>query len=234
LGIVLTRVFVANVGTEKGLTTKLLDPFLEGIHAGGGEVDDANIRRLDIRPCTGEFNCWYRKPGRCHIGDDMQELYPRISSAEVLIFSAPVYLPIPGELQNFLNRLMPLIDPLVESKEGKTRATVRPEVRWKRLAIVSTSGWWEIENFDVLVMAFQEFARKVGIDFAGAVLRPHAFLMAKANERSEAILSAVRESGRTLIETGAIPLALQRRIAEPLAKEEEVIEIYNKMRTRSG
>jgi len=234
MGIALTRVFVANAGTERGLTTKLLNSFLEGIQAGGGEADVANIRRLDIRPCTGEFNCWYRKPGKCHIGDDMQELYPRISSAEVLIFSAPVYLPIPGELQNFLNRLMPLIDPLVENQEGKTIATVRTGVRWKRLAVVSTSGWWELQNFDVLVMTFQELARKVGIDFAGSVLRPHAFLMAKANERSEAVLNAVRESGRALIETGTIPLDLQRRIVEPLAKEEEVIEIYNKMRTRSG
>jgi multimeric flavodoxin WrbA len=225
-----TRVFVANAGTRKGHTTRLLDAFLEGMKEAGGEADVANIRSMDIRPCTGEFHCWYRKPGICHIGDDMQELYPRITNAEVLIFSVPVYAPIPGEIQNFLNRLVPLIDPLVESKGGKTRATVRPEVEWKRLAVVSTSGWWEIENFDALVMIFQEFARKIGIDFAGSVLRPHAFLMAKGNQRSEIILRAAKESGRALIETGVIPLALQRQVAEPLATQQEVIEIYNEQR----
>jgi hypothetical protein len=229
----LVRVFVANAGTGKGHTTQLLNPFVAGMKEAGAEVDIANIRGMDIRPCVGEFNCWYKFPGKCHIRDEMQSMLPRIAAAEAMVLSTPVYLPLPGEMQTFLNRLMPLIDPLIRTENGLMSAIPREGVSLKSLALVSSSGWWEIDNFDVPLLIARETARKAGLEFAGAILRPHAFLLGRDSERSEVVRKATKDAGSEMIRSGRIPADLQSIISEPLATMEEVETMYNRMREKT-
>ena len=106
--------------------------------------------RLDVEPCTGEFHCWYEKPGECYIKDDMELLYPELREAEILVLATPVYIPLPGEMQNVINRLCPLIEPALETREGRTRARFHKDVKINKIALVSTSGWWEMGNFDIV------------------------------------------------------------------------------------
>ena len=138
---------------EKGYTHMVLTPFLQGMKDAGADVELFYASRLDVEPCTGEFQCWYGKtPGECYIDDDMQMLYDKLKAAETLVLATPVYIPLPGEMQNVINRIVALVEPMLETREGRTRARFHKDVKIQRTVLVSTSGWWEMGNFDTVLM----------------------------------------------------------------------------------
>ena len=82
---------------EKGYTYMILTPFLQGMKDAGADVEVQYASRLQVEPCTGEFQCWYGKnAGECYIDDDMQMLYATLRPAETLVLATPVYIPLPG------------------------------------------------------------------------------------------------------------------------------------------
>jgi len=182
--------------------------FIQGMIDAGSEIELFYARRLKVKPCTcGEMYCWYKKAGECCIKDDMQLLYPQLREADILILATPVYIPLPGEMQNFINRLYPLIDPILENREGRTRARFRKSVKIRKIVLVSSGGWWEKANFETVVRIAEELAKDASVEFIGAVLRPHAFLMkekGKLIKDGEAILNTVKRAGYELIKEGGM------------------------------
>jgi multimeric flavodoxin WrbA len=211
---------------EKGDTALVLASFIQGMTDGGSEVELFYASRLRIKPCScGVMHCWNDSPGECYIQDDMQLLYPKLKAADVLILATPVYIPLPGEMQNAVNRLCPLIEPDLERRQGRTRARFRQDVNIQKIVLVSTSGWWEIENFDTVVRVVKELAEDASIEFAGAVLRPHASMMkvdGKITKDGEAVLDAVRRAGNELVKEGRMNQETLKTISRPLISEEEL------------
>ncbi|MGB9717407.1 MAG: flavodoxin family protein [Thermoproteota archaeon] len=99
---------------ENSDTTMIMEPFLNGMREAGATVELFYVKCLNIRPCIGDFSCRYDKPGDCIISDDMRLLYPKLREADILVLATPVYAPLPGEMQNFINRLSPLLEPVLE------------------------------------------------------------------------------------------------------------------------
>jgi multimeric flavodoxin WrbA len=121
---ILTRVVAINGSPkiEKGRTAKILTPFLEGMEKAGATVELFYAKRLNVKPCDGELYCWNKKLGECYIHDGMQPLYSKLHEADILVFATPVYAPLPGEMQNLINRIVPLMDPFLKRQNGRTRA----------------------------------------------------------------------------------------------------------------
>ena len=217
---------------EKGNTSIILIPFIQGMVGAGADVELFYTQRLTVKPCNcNEMYCWYKKAGECYIRDDMQILYPKLREADMLILATPVYIPLPGEMQNMINRLCPLIEPSLEIREGRTRARFRKDVKISKIMFVSTGGWWEKENFETVVRITEEFAKNASVEFAGAVLRPHAFLMKKGEKLTkdgEVILSVAKRAGNELIKEGRINKETLEMISRPLISEEELRYKYNK------
>lgn len=216
---------------EKGNTARVLAPFLQGIQDAGSDVELFYASRLKVKPCTcGEMYCWYRRPGECCIQDDMQGLYPRLRAAHILVLATPVYIPLPGDMQNLVNRLCPLLYPLLEMREGRTRARFREGVKIQKIALVSTGGWWEKENMDTVVRIVQELAEAASVEYAGSVLRPHAYMLWREGTptaEGEGILAAVRTAGYQLAKEGHMDEQILEEIARPLVSQEEFVRSYN-------
>jgi len=231
----MTRIFAINGSArmEKGYTHKMLTAFLEGMKEANAEVESVFAKRLKIRPCLGDFQCWYDKVGECIQTDDMESLYPKLREADILVLATPVYLPLPGEMQNLLNRLMPIVEPILEFKEGRTRAKFHDDVKISKIVLIAIGGWWEKGNLDTVVRIAEEIAEKASVKFSGAVLRPHAFLMNESKEKEEEILSAVKSAGVQLVRDGKISSDTLETISQPLISEEELREMYNKMYQRA-
>ncbi len=204
----------------KSNTSMILDPFLEGAETAGASVELFYAKRLKVRPCIGDFDCWNATPGECRMKDDMSVLYPRLKEADILVLATPVYIPLPGEMQNLINRLCPLLDPMLTTRDGRTRAKLREDVRLSKVVLVSSCGWWEKGNFDTVIRIARELAEDMDVKFAGAVLRPHASLLAKSKKKVE-VLSAAREVGYEVVKHGRMPKKLLDRVAQPLMPEEE-------------
>jgi multimeric flavodoxin WrbA len=172
--MVLTKVVAINGSAkmEKGNTARVLAPFLDGMREAGASVELFYAKRLKVKPCMGEFYCWNEKPGVCYQEDDMQMLYPKLREADILVLATPVYIPLPGEMQNLINRLCPLIEPILVWRDGRTRARFHDNVNIRKIVLVSTCGWWEMGNFGTVLRIAEEIAKDVSVEFAGAILRP--------------------------------------------------------------
>jgi multimeric flavodoxin WrbA len=213
----------------KGNTASLLALYIEGMMEAGAEVELVYADQLDVRPCTGETHCWYRHPGQCYIQDDMQAVYPKLRAAEVLVLATPVYIPLPGRMQDVINRLLPLVVPQLETREGRTRARFRDEVQIKQIVLLATGGWWEKGNFGTVERIARELAENSGAEYAGSVLRPHANLLRQGADPNgaEAVLEATRRAGYDLIRKGAMDAETLDAISRPLISQEAYRQFLN-------
>ena len=162
----------------------------------------------------------------------MQEIYPKLREADVLILATPVYIPLPGEMQIFLNRICPLVKPLLETRAGRTRARLHENVKMSKVVLVATGGWWEKENLHTVVSIAEEVAENMSIEFSGSVLRPHAFLMKKKGELTEeaaAIIEEVKKSGHDFAESGQLNDSALESIMRPLISREDLLQLYNRL-----
>ncbi|MBM4463335.1 MAG: flavodoxin family protein [Chloroflexi bacterium] len=73
----------------KGNTDALLDQALEGARSRGAEVEKIIVDKLNIAPCREYYGC--TKDGNCVIRDDMDEIYPKLLSADSVIIASPMF-----------------------------------------------------------------------------------------------------------------------------------------------
>lgn len=205
---------------ENGNTAKIVTPFLKGMESAGAAVELFYARRLNIKPCEGTFYCWMKRPGECYINDDMQTLYPKLREADILVLATPVFVPLPSEMQNLLNRLIPFINPVLKKQEGRTRGKLRDDVKLRKLVLVSSSGWWEMDNFGTVLRIAEELSKNLNIEFAAAVLRPHATCLDASKEKVGEVFEAARQAGYQIIKEGKISEDLLKVIGQPLVPEE--------------
>ncbi|UCF10953.1 MAG: flavodoxin family protein [Candidatus Bipolaricaulota bacterium] len=219
---------------ESGNTARLLTSFMKGLERGGDETRTFDVKEIRPSPCTGEMHCWFKDPGSCYIQDGMQDFYPVLREADTLVLGTPVYIPLPGEMQNLLNRLCPIVEPDLETREGRTRARVRDGYRLSRVALVATGGWWEIENLDTVVRIAREFAEDASVPFVGAVLRPHAAMALSPQGKPAEILEAAEQAGFELVSAGEIRPETLATVSQPLIGQEDYRQYMNQMRAGGG
>ncbi|MFO7883161.1 MAG: flavodoxin family protein [Kosmotogaceae bacterium] len=216
---------------KKGNTELILEPFLEGIRDTGCETKKYYATALDIKPCScGYFYCWDNNPGNCIIEDDMQMLYPRLRESEILVIATPVYTKLPGDLQNFINRLLPLMNPKLEMREERTRVRLRDNVNIKKIVLVSVCGWWEMGNFETVEKIIQELSKTISVEYAGALLRPHSYMMrnqGKLTEDGKQILVYARKAGYELVSEGKMQKETLDSISCPLITKEQYLNPHN-------
>jgi multimeric flavodoxin WrbA len=73
----------------KGNSDLLLDEALKGAQSRGAEVEKIVVDKLNISPCKEYYGCL--KDGNCVIRDDMDDLYPKILDADVIIVASPMF-----------------------------------------------------------------------------------------------------------------------------------------------
>jgi multimeric flavodoxin WrbA len=109
---------------RKGNTEWMLQKLLDDLGRGGIEVELILLRKRNIKRCLGCLTCeagGKEREGACAVSDDMQEIYPKMLAADVIILGTPVYFyMLSGLLKNFLDRTCPVWTRL----EGKKAAGV--------------------------------------------------------------------------------------------------------------
>ncbi len=75
----------------KGNTAWMADVCKAAAEAAGHEVTLVNVSHKKIAGCLACEYCHGKGEGACIQKDDMQELYPLMAEAEVLVLAAPIY-----------------------------------------------------------------------------------------------------------------------------------------------
>ena len=74
---------------KEGNTVTLLNEALQSAKQEGADTELYSVSGKNIQPCDGCWGC--TKTGKCHIEDDMQELYGKMAEADGIIFGTPIY-----------------------------------------------------------------------------------------------------------------------------------------------
>lgn len=72
-----------------GNTELIMNELLQGVESEGGEVDRLYIREHRIAPCRECLSCF--KNGQCAIADEMQQIYPRLLAADIVVLASPIF-----------------------------------------------------------------------------------------------------------------------------------------------
>jgi multimeric flavodoxin WrbA len=218
--------------TDKGNTALILNPFLDGMREAGAEVELFYTKKLDIKPCQGEFNCWFKSPGACFQDDDMPKLHPKFREADVWVFATPLYVDgVSGPMKNLFDRLIPIASPFIELRDDHCRHPLREGTKRGKVVLVSNCGFWERDNFDALVVHIEAVCRNISREFAGALLRPHGPavkpMMEMGNPPND-VFEAARDAGRQLVRHGSIEARTLEIVARDLLPRDRYLEILNR------
>lgn len=216
---------------ENGHTNQILSPFVDGMRDAGAEVDVFFLKHLRIEPCCGLYNCFFVTPSQCSQSDDMATILPKMRDADVWVLATPVHLDgVSGMMKNFIDRLLPLIDPRLEMRDGHARHVVRPGHKWGKVLLLSTCGLSEMDNFDPLIMHLKAACKNLARGFAGAVLRPQSSGMLDTSEgKVDDIFAAAREAGRQFVRDGEMAPETLAAVAREIMTNEAFMDNANTM-----
>jgi multimeric flavodoxin WrbA len=216
---------------DRGNTSVVLRPFLEGLRDAGADVELLYVKDLNINPCLGCFNCWIKTPGRCVQEDDVAGLLTRLREADLWVLATPLYNDgVSGPLKNLFDRTMPLLRLPVEVRAGRSRHLVEDQVRGGKVVLVSNCGLWEMRNFEPLVAQVKGVCRQVDREFVGAVLRPHGQTMRDLIHQGEPlddVLEAARAAGFQVGTEGRMSKETLDIVGRELVSLDEYVEAMN-------
>jgi multimeric flavodoxin WrbA len=161
----------------------------------------------------------------------MQQLVPKLMQANVLVLATPLYVDgMTGPIKNLLDRAIPIGDPTIEIRDGRCRHPARREVKDGKLVLVSNCGFWEMENFDPLIVHMQAVSKNLGREFSGALLRPHGpALRAMMNQGMPVndVLDAAKEAGKQLVKNGRMKPDTLKIVSRDLLPQQMYVNIAN-------
>jgi multimeric flavodoxin WrbA len=74
---------------KDGNTDLLMQAFVDGVREAGGEPREIFLRDLKFSPCIDCGGCL--KTGSCVLRDDLDDVYPHLIAADVIVLAAPVF-----------------------------------------------------------------------------------------------------------------------------------------------
>ncbi len=159
---------------QNGNSTILARQVAAGARFFGTQVETVHIRSMDIRPCTACDACQESLEADCIIDDDMKAIYPRLRSADAIVYATPVYwFTVSAQIKLFMDRCYALTflgtQPAGES--GEQVETYETDLGGKKFGVVLTFG--DVDPFASgavnAIRTFQDMARFVGSEIVGFV-----------------------------------------------------------------
>jgi multimeric flavodoxin WrbA/putative sterol carrier protein len=225
------KILTVNSSPRTGVnssTELLLNHLVQGMREAGAEVCSVNLRKKTIRQCLGCFVCLTKTIGHCVQMDDMtNELLPELMVSDLVVYATPLYChTMNATMSIFRERMLPLSQPFIEKRNGKTAFLMRHKLApavW-----LSVCGFPEESEFDALS------------DFLNSTCHPDTPIIAEIyRTSSEAlrqpvfkktlndILEATRQAGHELVRSMKISPDTMKRIRQPLMDPESLAIMGN-------
>jgi multimeric flavodoxin WrbA len=209
-------------------TEKMLDLCIEGM-GDNLEVHKFYPHKMRIGPCNSCWSCWgSKRPGECVQNDDFEQILEVYKRADYFLLAAPLYVfDFPATVKNVIDRFFVVLEPAqIESSKGDTEHPKRFG-RHPKAALISSCGFPEIGNFDILSKHFRIISEHMGWRWSGEILISAAGA-ANAPKLFDKKYGLIRTAGSELI-TSEISRTTTETIAAPVMSAED----YRRMCTLS-
>lgn len=143
----------------KGNSNTLAERTAAGARETGAEVEVFDLSNMNIRPCDACDEC-QETGGVCVIGDEMQDLYPRLRQADAIVLASPIYwFTMSAQLKLFIDRCYALQTP-----DGN-------ELGGKQFGVILTYGDSDLYNSGAInaIHTFESMFRYLEADLIGIV-----------------------------------------------------------------
>jgi hypothetical protein len=213
---------------KRSLTEKMLDLCLEGMGE-NLEVHKFYPHKMKIGPCTSCWSCWgKRRPGECVQEDDFQQILDVYKRANYFLLATPLYyFDFPATVKNVIDRFFVVLEPnQIESPMGHTEHPKRFG-RHPKTVLISSCGFPEIDNFDILKPHFRIICEHMDWRWSGEILIS-ASGAANAPKLFDTKYELIRKAGAELVQ-GEISKESTDAIAAPVMPAED----YRRMCTLS-
>ena len=146
----------------RGNTDLLLDEALRGAQSEGAEVEKIIVDKLKISPCK-EYNACLRD-GNCVIRDDMDDIYPKLLDADVVIVASPMFFyALTSQVKALIDRCQALWARRYVLKQ-------EPPNSGRRGAFVGVGATEGEKLFDGSILTLKYFFQAIGVQYAGELL----------------------------------------------------------------
>ncbi|MDR0385894.1 MAG: NAD(P)H-dependent oxidoreductase [Prevotellaceae bacterium] len=218
--------------SEKGYTALFAAQFAAGMREAGASVEIVSISKLEIKTCTGCWNCWIRENGCIFDGkDDFYELFEKVNRADMVVYALPLYVDgMPSILKNYFDRSVRRVYPYICCDAPKTRHPRRIERKKQTMALLSICGFNEKDQFKALKTHFEAIACNFHVPLIETVLRAGAMFLFNnpfCYKMQIEILENMKKAGRELILTGKIDRKTKKQIERELAGKREYAQMTN-------
>jgi len=156
---------------KPSFTEKMLDLCIEGM-GDGLEVHKFYPHKMNIKPCDSCYSCWgHKRPGVCAKQDDFEQILDVYKRADYFLLAAPLYVfDFPATVKNVIDRFFIVLEPAqIATASGATTHPKRFGLHPKTV-LISSCGFPEIENFDVLRRHFRTICEHTDWQHSGELL----------------------------------------------------------------
>ena len=171
----------------------LIQEVLKGAKSKGAKTEILYLDELKISPCK---SCGKNpEPKFCFIRDDMDEVYAKLKSSDVLVLGSPIYFDtVSAQLKLFLDRCN-CLTPLVK-KDNKFYFKSRLKKKRKGV-IILVAG--EKQRFDYALITLKGFFKWANIKFIDKILYSHNFFEKGKVKEDKKIMQRAFDIGKKLI-----------------------------------
>jgi multimeric flavodoxin WrbA len=175
----------------KSNTDLLLDEALKGVKSEGTEVEKIVVDKLNIAPCKEYLGCF--KDGNCVIRDDMDEIYPKLLEADVVIISSPIFF---YGLSAQAKALIDRCQALWARKHILKQSLPDDGRKGAFIAVGATRGK---RLFEGAILTVRYFFKAIGVEYAGELLVRGVDARGEIKEHPTALIEALK-LGKRLVQ----------------------------------
>jgi multimeric flavodoxin WrbA len=175
----------------KGNTDLLLDEALKGAQRQGAETEKLIVDKLKIGPCKEYYGCL--QDGNCVIRDDMDDVYPKLLTADGIIVASPMFFyGVPSQLKALIDRCQ-----ATWSRKYVLKQKLSDKVRNGAFIAVGATKGKQLFDGSLLVMKY--FFQAIDVNFVDQLLVRSVDKRGEIKEHPTA-LSEAFELGKRLVQ----------------------------------
>lgn len=141
-----------------GNTAWMAEEFRKAAEAAGHKVSLVDVAHKKIAGCMACEYCHGKGNGACVQKDDMQELYPLLAEAEVLVIASPVYyFTMSAQIQAPIQRIYNLNKPLKMKKMAMLLSSYSPNMYDGAIGEYNgIRNYWGVEDAGIVTAKIDE------------------------------------------------------------------------------
>ena len=135
-----------------GNTAWMAEEYKKAAESAGHQVTIVDVAKKKINGCLACEYCHTKGDGACIQKDDMQELYPLMNEAEVLVLAAPIYyFTLCAQIQAPVQRMYCVNKPAKVKKMSLLMSSYSPNVYDGAIGEYrGICNYWQVENMGVV------------------------------------------------------------------------------------